>query len=288
MPNDEIDVEDLKAEKKRSREQEKELEALREVVARIARQKRDYIIPQKKRSNTLRLGVCSDLHIGSMFERSDALTQFLRLCDSEKVDRVMVPGDILDGHRVYKGQEFEIYAHGFDRQIKAAEDKIPKIKTPVEFIAGNHDLSFKVQAGALVGDQLQAKLPGWTWRGDEAAAIDFRVGGRVVRVGLAHPGGTGSSYAISYRPQKMAESLPGGQKPNVLLIGHYHKAEHIPAYRNITLVQAGTFQSQTPFMANKGLSAHVGGWILEIVVGSGKSLVQRVKGEFVSFYEPER
>lgn len=288
MPRDEIDLSELQAHARSAKEHEKELAALREVVARAARQKRDYIIPQKRRSNTLRIGVCADLHFGSLFERADALEQFLRLCDAESLDRVLIPGDILDGHRVYPGQEFEIYAHGYDRQVAAAASKIPRTKTRVDFITGNHDLSFKKCAGASVGDQLQAKLPGWTWRGDESAAVDFRVGSRVLRVGMAHPGGTGSAYALSYRPQKMAEALPGGQKPHVLLIGHYHKAEVVPQYRNITLVQAGAFQSQTPYMANKGISAHVGGWILEIVVGVGKSLVQRVRSEFVSFYEPER
>lgn len=286
MPS-EIDVADLKATARVSKEDEKELAALRETVSRIGRQKRDYIIPQKKRGNTLRLGLCADLHIGSLFERVDALEQFLRLCDHEKLDRVLVAGDLMDGWHVYKGQEFELYAHGYDRQLKATTEKIPQIATPVDFIAGNHDLSFKKLVGARVGEQLQSHLKGWTWRGDEAAAVDFRVGSRVLRVGMSHPGSTGSAYALSYRPQKIAEALPGGMKPHVLAIGHYHKAEFIPQYRNISLVQCGAFQSQTPFMANKGLAAHVGGWIIEVVVGGGRSLVQRVKAEFVSFYEPQ-
>lgn len=283
----EYSLQELKQAELRQREQGEELESLREVVARIARQRRKYLIPQVKRSNTLRLGICSDLHCGSLYARLDAFVQFLRLCESERVDRVLVAGDIMEGWRVYKGQEFELHAHGYTRQLEAMRNTIPRVRVPVDFITGNHDMSFKKEVGAAVGDSIQQALSGWAWRGDESAELDFRVGGKLLRVGLSHPGGTGSSYALSYRPQKIAEALPGGRKPHLLAIGHYHKAEFVPQYRNIALLQCGAFQSQTPFMANKGLAAHVGGWLVEITVGSGKSLVQRARAEFVSFYEPQ-
>ena len=38
---------------------------------------------------------------------------------------------------------------------------------------------------------------------------------------------------------------------------------------------------QTPFMARKGLSAHIGGWIVEVTVGE---MHNTFKGEFVAFY----
>jgi len=85
----------------------------------------------------------------------------------------------------------------------------------------------------------------------------------------------------SYRPQKITESLEGGTKPDMLAIGHYHKAELIPSYRNVAVLQAGTFERQTPFMARQGLAAHVGGWIVEAVVGNGHN---RIKAEFIAFY----
>lgn len=88
----------------------------------------------------------------------------------------------------------------------------------------------------------------------------------------------------SYRSQKYVESLSGGQKPAMVCMGHYHKAEIMPDYRNVVCIQAGCFESQTGFMKRRGLAAHVGGWIVEITNGK---LSRKVKTEWVGFYEPE-
>ena len=68
----------------------------------------------------------------------------------------------------------------------------------------------------------------------------------------------------------------------MLLIGHYHKAEFIPSYRNVTVIQTGTCQSQTPFMARQALSAHVGFWIVSVIPGK---TYNRIKAEFIAFYK---
>jgi len=66
-----------------------------------------------------------------------------------------------------------------------------------------------------------------------------------------------------------------------LLLGHYHKAEFLPSYRNVAVCQTGTFERQSPFMARRGLAAHVGGWIFDVTVGKGHHVI---RGEFVAFY----
>jgi hypothetical protein len=100
---------------------------------------------------------------------------------------------------------------------------------------------------------------------------------------LIHPSG-GSSYAISYRSQKIVEQIEGGTKPNMLLIGNYHKAEWMPSYRNVSVCQVGAFQAQTPFMLTKGLAAHVGGWIMQMTPQEEKNLCNIVQTEFIRFY----
>lgn len=93
-----------------------------------------------------------------------------------------------------------------------------------------------------------------------------------------------NSYSWSYRPQKIAESLEGGTKPNVLLIGHYHKAEYL-FYRNIHIVQAGTTQAQTPWMRSKALYASLGYWILELDV-TDEGQVDACRSTFFPCYTP--
>ena len=68
----------------------------------------------------------------------------------------------------------------------------------------------------------------------------------------------------------------------MLAIAHYHKADFMPAYRNVAAIQTGTFQNQTPFMARQGLAAHIGGWIVSVRVGKGYNAVS---AEFIAFYE---
>jgi hypothetical protein len=116
--------------------------------------------------------------------------------------------------------------------------------------------------------------------GEDQARIAFATPEGRFEIMLLHPDG-GSAYALSYKPQKICESLEGGSKPNLLGVGHFHKAEFIPAYRNIAVFQVGTFEKQTPFMARKGLAAHVGGWIVSVTVGKTSNVI---RGEFVAFY----
>jgi len=76
------------------------------------------------------------------------------------------------------------------------------------------------------------------------------------RVKIMHPGG-GSAYALSYSTQKIVESFQGGEKPHMLIVGHYHKYDN-NYVREVLCLQPGCLQDQTPFMRKKKLGAHVG------------------------------
>jgi hypothetical protein len=81
----------------------------------------------------------------------------------------------------------------------------------------------------------------------------------------------------------MADAISGGEKPNIMAIGHYHKAEYL-FYRNIHMFQAGTFCAQTPFMRGKGIAAHMGGWIISVIVAEDGSILSIIP-EFIPFYK---
>jgi hypothetical protein len=99
---------------------------------------------------------------------------------------------------------------------------------------------------------------------------------------LRHPW-DGSAFSISYRPQKMVEALESDSKPNILAIGHYHKAEYL-FYRNVHVLQTGCFQGQTPFTRGKGISVHLGGWIVTVKVGKDGTILS-FSQEFVPYYK---
>jgi predicted phosphodiesterase len=189
-------------------------------------------------------------------------------------------GDICDGHKMYKGQEYEQSAIGWEAQAALFAKEAPD-DLPTHFITGNHDESLKKLAGVAPGPDLARRRQDWHMIGSCGGRITLDAGGsRRCIVDLMHPGG-GSSYALSYRPQKIVEQLEGGTKPDVLFIGHYHKAEWLPTYRNVCVVQTGAFQWQTPFMRDLGLAAHVGGWIFRVRMGAGCNVFT---GSFIAFY----
>jgi hypothetical protein len=70
-------------------------------------------------------------------------------------------------------------------------------------------------------------------------------------------GGDGNSYSLSYRLQKIIESLSGGEKPNVLIAGHVHKYVSI-FERNVFAISVGALERQTAWMRGKRIAAHVG------------------------------
>lgn len=237
------------------------------------------IVVNKSKDCLLRFALTGDRHHGSLYHHGEALHAFYDFCKREGVKEVYDAGDILDGHKVYRGQEFELRDVGFEAQMNGVVKNSPS-EVDTFFITGNHDASFKNAAGVPVGSCLGERVPRYRFLGEEQARVRWETPNGKFELMLIHPGG-GSSYALSYRPQKIVESLEGGTKPDMLAIGHYHKAEFMPSYRNVAVLQAGTFQKQTPFMARQGLAAHVGGWIVEVYVGDGHKVI---KAEFVAFY----
>lgn len=233
---------------------------------------------ERRKDCRLRFAIVGDTHVGSLYVHAAALAGFYAHAKAEGVERVFHAGDVLDGHKVYRGQEFELRDIGLEAQVRRLDDLAPD-DVQTSFITGNHDQSFKTAAGAPVG-RLIEDATGWKFLGEEQARVEWQTPNGAFSLMLIHPGG-GSSYALSYRPQKIVESLEGGTKPDMLAIGHYHKADFIPSYRNVAALQTGTFQRQTPFMARQGLAAHVGGWIVDVTVGDGHNVI---RAEFVAFY----
>jgi predicted phosphodiesterase len=241
-----------------------------------------------KEGNTIRFGVMSDPHFGSRYDRMELVHEFYKTLKSEGIQVVLCPGDILDGFKVYAGQEFELRDFGWGAQLEFAQRNRPSVRQygiKTYYITGNHDLSFHKNSGINVLKELEDESAGWIGFGNEYGMVEFRTeSGRIYKVAMLHPGG-GTSYAVSYQAQKIIESLSGGKKPHMAVIGHFHKALHMPMYRNVSAILPGTFQSQTPFMQRHHLAAHVGGWIIEVTAGSLKELSGRIKAEFIPFYE---
>lgn len=263
---------------------------LAETLSLMIKRARPYEVPVYGEGNVIRFGLIGDTQIGSAYQRLDALTAFYKHCAAEGISTILHAGDVLDGWRVYRGQEFELHPNGrsWPDQRNMFAESVPKIDgLTTIFITGNHDASFKKLIGLVVGEELAAARPDWKFVGQDIADIVLRSeSGHKLTVRLLHPGG-GTAYAASYHLQKIIEAIPGGQKPDIIGVGHYHKSLWMPDYRNVSGFYPGTFQSQTPYMVQHSLAAHIGGWIVTATMGDRKKLTTRVSAEFISFYEEQ-
>jgi predicted phosphodiesterase len=236
--------------------------------------------PYNCRQSKVKIGVISDTHIGSKFYDDKLMDRAAKVFSKNKVDFVLHAGDILEGHYENKrqGSVFELSEVGGDNQVKRAVKELSKIKQPIYAITGNHEYNtFYKMCGFEIGEQLQDKLPNFHYLGNARGIIKLPYNQKIE---LIHPDG-GSSYAISYKPQKIIEAMEGGTKPILAIIGHFHKKEHLE-HRGVEIIQAGTLQSQSTFMRNNSLAAHKGFWILD--VESGKNGLSKLGAEWYKAY----
>ena len=236
--------------------------------------------PYEIRGNKVVFGVFGDSHIGHQCFDARLMDYAIQEFNKRKVDFVVHTGDMCEGHYENRrqGSIFELTEIGGDAQLSKALEHLKKLKRPLYFITGNHETNtFYKMGGIDIGKQLEDKLPNAHYLGIQHGEIKLDYGQKIQ---LIHPDG-GSAYAISYAPQKIAESLEGGKKPAVLLIGHFHKAEYL-FYRNIHVLQTATLESQTPFFKNHHISAHKGFYIVTMEVS--KDGISKFIPEFFPAY----
>lgn len=238
----------------------------------------------KTKDNTFKFSIISDTHFGSLHHDNASLRAFFEYAQKQGIRNFYHAGDVLEGHKVYKGQEFEVREVGLEPQIVQMKKECPDLAsdTTIYFIDGNHDNSYKKLIGYPTGKIIENDFSGWKYLGIDSADIEFKTENGSFLLRINHPSG-GSAYQLSYKIQRRIEQISGGKKPNLLALGHYHKTIMLPSYRNVLGILAGCFQAQTPFMESKGSAAHLGGWIFEISVGKDKHNIYR--SEFVAFYE---
>lgn len=234
-----------------------------------------------KGNRQIRFGVVSDNHINSKYTQITLLHDAYDRFEREGIKHVYNVGDIDEGEQMRKGHQYECYSQGADDHVDEIVRVYPKrTNITTHFITGNHDASFIKLSGIDIGKQIANQRPDMNYLGQDDVIVNLTPG---CRLEVMHPGG-GSAYAWSYRPQKIVESLEGGTKPNVLLIGHYHKAEYL-FYRNVHIIQAGTTQAQTPWMRSKALHASLGYWIIELDV-TDEGQVDACRSTFFPCYQP--
>jgi predicted phosphodiesterase len=221
-----------------------------------------------RKGEKIKFGVVSDTHLLSKSQQITYLKEFYKLAKKEKCECILNTGDISEGNgQHYVGQVQEIFKYPYKDQKEYIIQNYPS-DLPTYFISGDHDLDwYKLGAGDLMEDVTRER-DDLHYLGQHGAYMSLS---NKVKIYLVHPMG-GVAYAMSYKPQKIAEGFFGGTKPQILLVGHYHTAGYF-IYRNIHILLTGCFQAQTPYLIRRGLQPQIGGWIVEVELDKRGSIV---------------
>lgn len=228
---------------------------------------------------TITFGLMGDTQLGSKYAQLTHLNTYYDICSQRGIKEVYHTGDITDGLKMRLGHEYELYLTSADEMCEDVVNHYPKRDgITTYFITGNHDASLYKHVGLDIGRAISRDRSDLVYLGRDCAVVNLTPN---CVLEMRHPW-DGSAYALSYKMQKMIEAMESDSKPNILAVGHYHKAEYL-FYRNVHAIQTGCFQSQTPFTRGKGISVHLGGWIVTVKVDRNGT-IKSIATEFIPFY----
>lgn len=206
----------------------------------------------------------TDTHIGEESFQDYLWTDFIDECRVRKVQAIFHSGDIIEGMSNRPDQVYHLTDVGFTAQMDHAVKLLGLADIPIYAIDGNHDRWGIKSGGLMVGQEIARRCPHVQFIGNDCG--DVEINNTVWR--LWH-GEDGSSYATSYRIQKIIESFTGGDKPHVLLAGHTHKYCKI-FERNIWALSGGALSYQSSWMRATRKPCHTGFIIGEATINNGE------------------
>ena len=232
----------------------------------------------------IKIIVISDIHIGSKYHFRAEMCDIINYGWEQGCQLGLIPGDLLDGVNVYRGQQAESLLWSIKDQTDELVNNFPKSNNKDFkwfFLSGNHDLSTFKASGYDPGETIKDKRSDFIYLGMLRARVKILD----KQIELFHGGNP--AYSQSYPIEKHIRATMSGTKPNVLLHGHLHYGMFMPSHRNVHCFMAGCFQGETLWTIAKNLPATCGGWIIDFGVDK-KGFIKSIKPEWVSYYEGVR
>jgi len=215
----------------------------------------------------LPFAVCSDNHSSDRNSAWPELYDFYDRGHDSGVRQYFNCGDIVAGHRVYRGQENDLEDIGFqaqkDRMVRDYPSP-PKHEADTKFILGNHGLSFYTYAGADIGEAIDKERSDLKYLGPWNAHIKDGD----ISLMMTHQR-KASGVSQSYQPQKYIDRMLQELKPTIMMNGHRHQAMFFK-YGGVNILEAGHFQYPTSYATGAGFMSNPCGWIIDMEIKKTK------------------
>jgi len=224
--------------------------------------------------------VISDSHIGSIYEQLSFINFLYDEAKKRGIDTVYHCGDIVDGY--YKTRPEQIIAlHSitFDQQADYVIKHYPRRDgITTYFITGNHDETHIRNDGADIGKAIARSRDDMIYLGIGSAKIFMSPN---CWIELLHPL-DGSAYATSYAIQKYIDSLSGGEKPNMLFVGHHHKLLSM-VNRNIFAYEVPSTCQQSMWEKRVRIQNTSGAWFITIEIDDEGTLTRVIDEKIIQY-----
>jgi predicted phosphodiesterase len=188
------------------------------------------------------VGVCSDVHLTSLYQQPTRLQEFYEACRDRDIDTIFMAGDLCEGTGNYRGKPFQTFIQDKRAIIDYVVSQYPLVPTiKTIYIGGNHDMSLYRAQGFDLCKCVAKRRSDMIFKGYRDAT--FLIG--TTRITMHHGAGIASAIRAN--------------RSNIALLGHYHTLKVTENFHDAFLIQLGAFHSGSPNIGGIVLTFKDGG-----------------------------
>ncbi len=241
------------------------------------------ISEESDEEQTLKLLEISDLHAGCDKFDYESLDRTLKEAVKRGIEFVHISGDIIDGHKVYRGQERVLQYPSAEQQVDLILEIFSKYDLWYIISKGNHDDSFSIDGSYDPVRVLELKM---ARRGKKVTYLDSYEA-NIIHAGvvfrLIHLS-RGPARSKTYKGQIYLSNVfdstlndieLGGKTYNLRSVqaGHYHIRNTFKV-GGVDIIMPGNFQRDGDLTKRMGISGKTGGVMRTIVIYKGQIIDQ--------------
>ena len=220
------------------------------------------------RRKSWKFALISDNHFGGKQAQPWFVREVFQEAERRGCSAIFDCGDDLDGSpKMHAGFVFELVLRSAQEQVDFTAEVLGESQVPIYGVGGNHPGSWFKDSGINTSRMLAERLDNYT----DLGPIEGWVAGPNddPNFMLLHHPGDGTSYAISYKPQKLAEYLVTENRrvpTGFCAIGHYHKRGWFTGPNGAMFMMVPATCGTTSFMLAKKLVNESGAYFIEFSI----------------------